>query len=158
MTRGSKNKIAGEPDSWLPKEESHSEDSEDSRGTSPEDSKNNIAASTEESHSEDSEETLTLGDVPWEAHRLGVCTPCTYFAMKSNGCRNGDACQFCHYCTHEEVKARIRRAKKASTSARFKAAREKLLVSSPPSLESTECVHMSDLLFQKTKTTFSFVL
>eukprot|EP00437_Effrenium_voratum_P036683 CAMPEP_0181463250 /NCGR_PEP_ID=MMETSP1110-20121109/34818_1 /TAXON_ID=174948 /ORGANISM="Symbiodinium sp., Strain CCMP421" /LENGTH=52 /DNA_ID=CAMNT_0023587943 /DNA_START=32 /DNA_END=186 /DNA_ORIENTATION=+ len=28
--------------------------------------------------------------------------------MKSDGCRKGDACSHCHFCTREEAKARRR--------------------------------------------------
>ncbi|CAE8620837.1 unnamed protein product [Polarella glacialis] len=39
-----------------------------------------------------------------EAHRLGQCRPCSYFALKKDGCRQGDDCPFCHACTYEEVR------------------------------------------------------
>ncbi|CAE8593818.1 unnamed protein product [Polarella glacialis] len=40
-----------------------------------------------------------------EAHRLGVCVPCTYFALKADGCRNGDECTWCHICTVDTAKS-----------------------------------------------------
>lgn len=39
-------------------------------------------------------------------HMLGKCTPCAYFAHKKDGCRQGDACEFCHLCTKGEIKRR----------------------------------------------------
>lgn len=41
-----------------------------------------------------------------EAHALGKCTPCAYFAHKKDGCRLGDECQFCHTCKKGEIKRR----------------------------------------------------
>ncbi|CAE8602490.1 unnamed protein product [Polarella glacialis] len=35
--------------------------------------------------------------------RLGQCRPCSFFALKKDGCRQGDDCLFCHACTYEEV-------------------------------------------------------
>ncbi|CAE8724228.1 unnamed protein product [Polarella glacialis] len=40
-----------------------------------------------------------------EAHRRGVCRPCSYFTMKADSCRQGDACEFCHICTLDEARA-----------------------------------------------------
>eukprot|EP00930_Biecheleria_cincta_P021303 TRINITY_DN15827_c0_g1_i1.p1 TRINITY_DN15827_c0_g1~~TRINITY_DN15827_c0_g1_i1.p1 ORF type:complete len:224 (-),score=45.90 TRINITY_DN15827_c0_g1_i1:611-1282(-) len=46
------------------------------------------------------------------AHRLGRCRPCSYYWLKDDGCRMGDACTFCHICTAEEVKGKKRTTKK----------------------------------------------
>eukprot|EP00440_Ansanella_granifera_P076364 gb/GFBE01082871.1/.p1 GENE.gb/GFBE01082871.1/~~gb/GFBE01082871.1/.p1 ORF type:complete len:166 (+),score=38.76 gb/GFBE01082871.1/:1-498(+) len=46
------------------------------------------------------------------AHRLGTCRPCGYIYFKTDGCRKGDACEFCHYCTEEDVKERKRSYKR----------------------------------------------
>jgi len=43
-----------------------------------------------------------------EAHRLGVCVPCKYFAWKVDGCRQGDNCSRCHFCTVDGAKSRKR--------------------------------------------------
>lgn len=39
-----------------------------------------------------------------EAHFRGVCKPCAYFTGKSDGCRWGTECPFCHLCTADDVK------------------------------------------------------
>lgn len=46
------------------------------------------------------------------AHRLGKCRPCSYYYLKADGCRMGDACEFCHLCTAEEVKVKRKTTKK----------------------------------------------
>ena len=50
------------------------------------------------------------------AHRRGQCKPCSYFYFKEvvgislscvlsqDGCRNGDNCDFCHFCSPQAVK------------------------------------------------------
>lgn len=32
------------------------------------------------------------------AHERGECRPCAYFWHKGDGCRQGEACKFCHLC------------------------------------------------------------
>eukprot|EP00442_Polarella_glacialis_P055819 CAMPEP_0115088456 /NCGR_PEP_ID=MMETSP0227-20121206/24005_1 /TAXON_ID=89957 /ORGANISM="Polarella glacialis, Strain CCMP 1383" /LENGTH=143 /DNA_ID=CAMNT_0002478735 /DNA_START=70 /DNA_END=501 /DNA_ORIENTATION=- len=44
-------------------------------------------------------------------HALGICKPCSYFAFKADGCRQGDSCAFCHFCTEGEAKDRRRHLK-----------------------------------------------
>merc|ERR1711924_217411 len=39
-------------------------------------------------------------------HRFGMCVPCSFHAFRSDGCRHGDACEFCHRCTAQEARAR----------------------------------------------------
>jgi len=41
-----------------------------------------------------------------DLHALGQCTPCAYFWYKKDGCRQGEACQFCHVCKKGEIKKR----------------------------------------------------
>lgn len=41
-----------------------------------------------------------------QAHIRGDCRPCAYHVYKTDGCRHGDACQFCHLCTRGEIKRR----------------------------------------------------
>lgn len=38
------------------------------------------------------------------AHQSGNCKPCSYFYFKEDGCRNGDNCDFCHFCSPQAVK------------------------------------------------------
>jgi hypothetical protein len=45
-------------------------------------------------------------------HKLGVCVPCSFNAFRSDGCRHGDACEFCHHCTASEAKARRKQRRK----------------------------------------------
>eukprot|EP00929_Paragymnodinium_shiwhaense_P015030 TRINITY_DN12302_c0_g1_i4.p2 TRINITY_DN12302_c0_g1~~TRINITY_DN12302_c0_g1_i4.p2 ORF type:complete len:165 (+),score=30.33 TRINITY_DN12302_c0_g1_i4:240-734(+) len=48
-------------------------------------------------------------------HEQGKCTPCGYFARKSDGCWKGAACEFCHYCDnnrYQSWKRRERRSRK----------------------------------------------
>ncbi|CAE8603991.1 unnamed protein product [Polarella glacialis] len=40
------------------------------------------------------------------AHHLGKCKPCGYLYSKVDGCRQGDDCEFCHFCSLDDVKAR----------------------------------------------------
>jgi hypothetical protein len=39
-------------------------------------------------------------------HTTGECQPCAYFAFRSDGCRQGDDCEFCHLCTKGQAKAK----------------------------------------------------
>lgn len=39
-------------------------------------------------------------------HAEGGCKPCAYFWEKTDGCRWGNQCRFCHLCSHGEVKKR----------------------------------------------------
>ena len=39
----------------------------------------------------------------WQSHRAGVCTPCLFYTRKSDGCRLGEACPFCHFCSAEQA-------------------------------------------------------
>eukprot|EP00930_Biecheleria_cincta_P085728 TRINITY_DN750_c0_g1_i1.p1 TRINITY_DN750_c0_g1~~TRINITY_DN750_c0_g1_i1.p1 ORF type:complete len:440 (-),score=42.51 TRINITY_DN750_c0_g1_i1:82-1401(-) len=39
-------------------------------------------------------------------HAARRCTPCAYFRVKADGCRRGEACEFCHICTLSDVRAR----------------------------------------------------
>jgi len=39
-------------------------------------------------------------------HLRGECTPCAYHLRKTDGCRRGDECSFCHLCTRGEIKRR----------------------------------------------------
>eukprot|EP00931_Biecheleriopsis_adriatica_P070004 TRINITY_DN4380_c0_g2_i1.p1 TRINITY_DN4380_c0_g2~~TRINITY_DN4380_c0_g2_i1.p1 ORF type:complete len:214 (-),score=26.24 TRINITY_DN4380_c0_g2_i1:295-879(-) len=48
------------------------------------------------------------------AHHLGNCRPCMYFHFKKDGCRRGDACDFCHLCT-KEAAMKYKQALKRST-------------------------------------------
>lgn len=41
-----------------------------------------------------------------EAHSRGQCTPCNYFLYKTDGCRQGSQCAFCHICPKGEIKKR----------------------------------------------------
>ena len=56
-------------------------------------------------------------------HQLGQCRPCAYFRTKADGCQKGDACEFCHLCTSEDVRAKqmhykrqVRAQKRAAAS------------------------------------------
>ncbi|CAE8582498.1 unnamed protein product, partial [Polarella glacialis] len=40
------------------------------------------------------------------AHRLGKCKPCGNHYFKVDGCRQGDDCEFCHFCSLDNVKDR----------------------------------------------------
>eukprot|EP00931_Biecheleriopsis_adriatica_P078999 TRINITY_DN52415_c0_g1_i1.p1 TRINITY_DN52415_c0_g1~~TRINITY_DN52415_c0_g1_i1.p1 ORF type:complete len:170 (+),score=47.81 TRINITY_DN52415_c0_g1_i1:91-600(+) len=55
-------------------------------------------------------------------HRLGTCKPCGYLYFKADGCRMGDACEFCHLCTEEDAKEKKRSCKKQARSAKRVAA------------------------------------
>jgi len=55
-------------------------------------------------------------------HRLGNCKPCSYFYFKPDGCRQGDSCEFCHFCSPEEVKSKKRVGKKEARAQKRAAA------------------------------------
>ena len=42
----------------------------------------------------------------WHSHRAGLCTPCLFYTRKSDGCRLGEACAFCHLCSPEQASRR----------------------------------------------------
>lgn len=42
-------------------------------------------------------------------HRLGMCRPCD-FRYRSDGCRAGSRCQYCHLCPHGERQHRRKKA------------------------------------------------
>ncbi|CAE8738571.1 unnamed protein product [Polarella glacialis] len=46
------------------------------------------------------------------AHRLGKCKPCGYRYFKVDGCRQGDDCEFCHFCSLDDVKDRKHSSKR----------------------------------------------
>ncbi|CAE8605535.1 unnamed protein product [Polarella glacialis] len=46
------------------------------------------------------------------AHRLGKCKPCGYLCFKVDGCRQGADCEFCHFCSLDDVKDRKRSGKR----------------------------------------------
>ncbi|CAE8658812.1 unnamed protein product, partial [Polarella glacialis] len=46
------------------------------------------------------------------AHRLGKCKPCGYHYFKVDGCRQGDDCEFCHFCSLDGAKDRKRSGKR----------------------------------------------
>jgi len=41
-----------------------------------------------------------------QLHARKECRPCAYHVYKPDGCRRGDACEFCHLCTRGEIKKR----------------------------------------------------
>lgn len=46
------------------------------------------------------------------AHETGTCRPCAYFYLKDDGCRQGDDCEYCHFCSMEDVKSKKRSVKR----------------------------------------------
>lgn len=40
-----------------------------------------------------------------EQHQNGTCKPCRFFQLKETGCRLGDTCRFCHFCSREQAKS-----------------------------------------------------
>ncbi|CAJ1368834.1 unnamed protein product [Effrenium voratum] len=49
-----------------------------------------------------------------DMHDAGLCVPCLFFASKKDGCRKGDACSHCHFCTKQEAAARRRKLRAQS--------------------------------------------
>ncbi|CAE8655204.1 unnamed protein product [Polarella glacialis] len=69
-------------------------------------------------------EALLSGETSKDlAHRLGTCRPCSYYVFKTDGCRNGSGCQFCHLCTFEDV-TRHRKDRKRDLKAESKLLRK----------------------------------
>jgi len=46
-------------------------------------------------------------------HLKGECKPCGFFHTKTDGCRGGDDCSFCHLCPPTEIKTRRKEKIKA---------------------------------------------
>ncbi|CAE8586504.1 unnamed protein product, partial [Polarella glacialis] len=53
------------------------------------------------------------------AHHLGKCKPCCYHYFKVDGCRKGDDCEFCHFCSLEDVKERKRSDKRQARNLKW---------------------------------------
>lgn len=51
-------------------------------------------------------------------HISGCCVPCLYFTRKEDGCRKGDACAHCHFCTPQEARTRRNRMQALAKKAR----------------------------------------
>jgi len=45
-------------------------------------------------------------------HLRGECQPCAFFALRADGCRRGNLCEFCHLCDKKEIKRRKRQYRK----------------------------------------------
>jgi hypothetical protein len=57
------------------------------------------------------------------AHNRGECKPCAYHLYKTDGCRWGNDCQFCHLCKRGELKKRKKERAKSMREAREARAR-----------------------------------
>ncbi|CAE7232714.1 unnamed protein product, partial [Symbiodinium pilosum] len=42
-------------------------------------------------------------------HCAGTCRPCIFFHRMDDGCRMGNACSHCHFCSPIEAKTRRNR-------------------------------------------------
>eukprot|EP00439_Symbiodinium_sp_Y106_P011295 s6223_g1.t1 len=45
------------------------------------------------------------------------CVPCLFFTRKGDGCRQGDNCTHCHFCSEREVRTRRNRLQLESRKA-----------------------------------------
>eukprot|EP00435_Cladocopium_sp_Y103_P066942 s192_g29.t1 len=54
-----------------------------------------------------------------DLHIRGECRPCLFFTRKADGCRKGDACDHCHFCSAEETRKKLNRAKVLNKKAKF---------------------------------------
>lgn len=45
-------------------------------------------------------------------HACGVCVPCSFYAFRSDGCRRGNDCEYCHLCTPAEARQRRKQRRK----------------------------------------------
>lgn len=54
-----------------------------------------------------------------DLHIRGECRPCLFFTRKADGCRKGDQCEHCHYCTAAETRKKLNRAKVLNKKAKF---------------------------------------
>lgn len=45
-------------------------------------------------------------------HQRGVCVPCSFYVFRSDGCRHGDTCKYCHLCSPQDAKRRRRQLRK----------------------------------------------
>lgn len=50
-------------------------------------------------------DTTSSPESPTPVHASGQCRPCAWF-WRQQGCKNGDACGYCHKCPEGELKAR----------------------------------------------------
>mmetsp|Transcript_1678 Transcript_1678/g.4254 ORF Transcript_1678/g.4254 Transcript_1678/m.4254 type:complete len:108 (+) Transcript_1678:2-325(+) len=51
-------------------------------------------------------------------HMSGRCIPCLYYTRKDDGCRKGDACSHCHFCTAPQARTRRNRLQHEARKAR----------------------------------------
>lgn len=65
------------------------------------------------------------------AHENNTCRPCAYFYLKDDGCRQGEDCEYCHFCSLDDVKSKkrsvkreVRAEKRSAASAAKKEIRE----------------------------------
>lgn len=63
----------------------------------------------------DTEASSAALKTQFELHTQGLCRPCNFNFLKEDGCRHGDACQFCHICTKKDRHLRRRGKRVAQT-------------------------------------------
>jgi hypothetical protein len=74
-----------------------------------------------------------------EKHELGRCTPCAYVHSKTDGCRLGESCKFCHFCPPTEGKVRKKQRRAAGKAAKRAAYQAQLEEIDPSILDSGVC-------------------
>jgi hypothetical protein len=67
---------------------------------------NSKGSQTDDSGEDRANSPIDASQVMHELHALAQCTPCHYFWYKTDGCRQGADCTFCHLCPKGEIKKR----------------------------------------------------
>jgi hypothetical protein len=75
-------------------------------GSSPSNTTIYIASSASTSNSSSAAGPSGQSLEKLELHNRGLCEPCNYFWYKTDGCRQGSECPFCHFCPRGEIKRR----------------------------------------------------
>ncbi|CAJ1365336.1 unnamed protein product [Effrenium voratum] len=61
-----------------------------------------------------------------DMHDAGLCVPCLYFTSKADGCRKGDACSHCHFCTKQDASRRRRHLRANGLKAKAEVEQEEM--------------------------------
>eukprot|EP00438_Fugacium_kawagutii_P036372 Skav223638 [mRNA] locus=scaffold46:319985:337811:+ [translate_table: standard] len=49
------------------------------------------------------------GPAQMDAHLRGTCRPCLFYTRKADGCRKGNDCSHCHFCTRTQLHSKTNR-------------------------------------------------
>jgi len=72
-------------------------------------------------------------------HGTGACRPCAWF-WKADGCKNGQACQYCHLCPKSELKEKRKAKVAALRVGALERAADRSDLKAPRSLKLSACI------------------